>query len=99
VVFKITAYADELLSGHEELSQWPGHVLEMQKNWIGKSEGALVNFKVPAIKKDIEVFTTRIDTIYGATFVVLSVEHPLTAELIAGHPEKEKLLDWIKNNS
>lgn len=93
---KITAYADELLSGHEELSQWPGHVLEMQKNWIGKSEGALVNFKVPAIKKDIEVFTTRIDTIYGATFVVLSVEHPLTAELIAGHPEKEKLLDWIK---
>ena len=93
---KITAYAEELLSGHEKLTNWPEHVLQMQKNWIGKSEGALVNFKVPTINKDIEVFTTRIDTIYGATFLVLSVEHPLTAELIAGHPEKEKLQDWIK---
>ena len=93
---KITAYAEELLSGHEKLTNWPEHVLQMQKNWIGRSEGALVNFKVPALNKDIEVFTTRIDTIYGATFLVLSVEHPLTAELIAGHPEKEKLQDWIK---
>ncbi|HNS05023.1 MAG TPA: leucine--tRNA ligase [Candidatus Saccharicenans sp.] len=93
---KITAYAEELLSGHEKLTNWPEHVLQMQKNWIGRSEGALVNFKVPALNKDIEVFTTRIDTIYGATFLVLSVEHPLTAELIAGHPEKEKLQAWIK---
>lgn len=93
---RITAYAEELLSGHEKLANWPEHVLQMQKNWIGRSEGALVNFKVPAINKDIEVFTTRIDTIYGATFLVLSVEHPLTAELIAGHPEKEQLQTWIK---
>jgi Leucyl-tRNA synthetase len=87
---KITAYAEELLSGHEKLSKWPEHVLQMQKNWIGKSVGALVNFEVPAIKKSIEVFTTRIDTIYGATFLVLSPEHPLTLELISGLPRAKR---------
>jgi leucyl-tRNA synthetase len=92
---KITAYAEELLSGHEKLKKWPGHVLQMQKNWVGKSTGALVNFEVPALKKTIEVFTTRIDTIYGATFLVLSPEHPLAAELVASHPEKEKIKKWM----
>lgn len=92
---KITAYAEELLSGHEKLSKWPEHVLQMQKNWIGKSVGALVNFEVPALKKSIEVFTTRIDTIYGATFLVLSPEHPLATELIANLPDKEKVQEWI----
>jgi leucyl-tRNA synthetase len=94
---KITAYAEELLSGHEKLSKWPEHVLQMQKNWIGKSVGALVNFEVPAIKKSIEVFTTRIDTIYGATFLVLSPEHPLTLELISGLPraKREEVQNWL----
>lgn len=92
---KITAYADELLSGHEQLSRWPEHVLQMQKNWIGRSPGALVNFPVPALNKSIEVFTTRIDTIYGATFLVLSPEHPLAGELVANHPEKESLKEWM----
>jgi len=92
---KITAYAEELLSGHERLSKWPEHVLQMQKNWIGKSTGALVNFEVPALRKTIEVFTTRIDTIYGATFLVLSPEHPLAQELVANHPEKETIKDWM----
>ncbi|MDD8031505.1 MAG: leucine--tRNA ligase [Acidobacteriota bacterium] len=92
---KITDYAEELLSGHQKLKKWPGHVLEMQKNWIGKSTGALVNFEVPALKKNIEIFTTRLDTIYGATFLVLSPEHPLALELIASHPEKEKIKDWM----
>lgn len=92
---KITAYAEELLSGHAQLSRWPEHVLQMQRNWIGKSTGALVNFEVPELKKNIEVFTTRIDTIYGATFLVLSVEHPLAVELIAHHPEKEKIQEWM----
>jgi leucyl-tRNA synthetase len=92
---KITAYAEELLSGHAQLSKWPEHVLQMQRNWIGKSTGALVNFEVPDLQKKIEVFTTRLDTIYGATFLVLSVEHPLATELIAGHPEKDKLQEWI----
>ncbi len=92
---KITAYADELLSGHEQLSRWPEHVLQMQKNWIGRSTGALVNFHVPSLNKAIEVFTTRIDTIYGATFLVLSPEHPLAAELVANHPDRERLKEWM----
>ena len=92
---KITAYAEELLSGHEQLSRWPEHVLQMQKNWIGRSTGALVNFPVPSLSRSIEVFTTRIDTIYGATFLVLSPEHPLAAELVADHPDKEKIRAWM----
>ncbi|MGQ9800122.1 MAG: leucine--tRNA ligase [Candidatus Saccharicenans sp.] len=92
---KITAYAEELLSGHEQLSLWPEHVLQMQKNWIGRSTGALVNFPVPSLNQSIEVFTTRIDTIYGATFLVLSPEHPLAAELVAAHPDKENIRAWM----
>ncbi|HXD75408.1 MAG TPA: leucine--tRNA ligase, partial [Vicinamibacterales bacterium] len=81
--FKITAYADELLAGLETLKEWPDKVVVMQRNWIGRSEGARLKFKVapePGARDsglDIEVFTTRIDTIYGATFVVLAPEHPL----------------------
>jgi leucyl-tRNA synthetase len=71
--FRITAYADDLLNGIDTLTSWPEKVLTMQRNWIGRSEGARVRFD------DIEVFTTRIDTIYGATFVLLAPEHPLVA--------------------
>ena len=72
--FRITAYADDLLQGAEHLSNWPERVLTMQRNWIGRSEGARVRFG------DIDVFTTRIDTIYGATFVLLAPEHPLVGK-------------------
>lgn len=92
---KITAYAEELLSGHEKLSRWPEHVLQMQKNWIGRSEGALIKFPVPSLNQSIEVFTTRIDTIYGATFLVLSPEHPLATELVASHPDKANIRAWM----
>ncbi|MEN6559321.1 MAG: leucine--tRNA ligase [Acidobacteriota bacterium] len=91
---KITAYADELLSGHAALGKWPEHVLQMQKNWIGKSSGAHVRFGLDGTSREIEVFTTRIDTIYGATFLVLSAEHPAVAELIRGPREKE-LGAWV----
>ncbi len=91
---KITAYADELLSGHAALGKWPAHVLEMQKNWIGKSTGAHVRFGLDGAAKTIEVFTTRIDTIYGATFLVVSAEHPIVPDLIAGPREKE-LGAWV----
>jgi leucyl-tRNA synthetase len=67
----------------------------MQKNWIGKSEGAYVDFFVPDLKKSIKVFTTRIDTIYGATFLVLSPEHPLSHQLIADEKDEERLHDWM----
>jgi leucyl-tRNA synthetase len=76
--FRITAYADELLDATAELKQWPEKVLTMQRNWIGRSEGARVQFGLEGDPgTTIEVFTTRIDTIFGATFVLLAPEHPL----------------------
>ena len=78
---RITAYADELLEAAEGLSQWPDKVLTMQRNWIGRSEGAKVRFD------QIEVFTTRIDTIYGAMFVMLGPEHPLVEQFASESPD------------
>jgi leucyl-tRNA synthetase len=72
--FKITHYSDDLLHGMRELGEWPEKVLTMQRNWIGRSEGARVRFAVEG-GSEIEVFTTRIDTIYGANFIVLAPEH------------------------
>jgi leucyl-tRNA synthetase len=78
--FRITAYADELLDNTVNLTGWPDKVLTMQRNWIGRSEGARVTFPVDGDPSTtIEVFTTRIDTIYGATFVLLGPEHPLVS--------------------
>ncbi|MGB7295222.1 MAG: leucine--tRNA ligase, partial [Candidatus Aminicenantales bacterium] len=87
---RITAYAKELLEGHAVLEKWPEYVLLMQKNWIGESEGAHISFPIKGSPQTIEVFTTRIDTIFGATFMLLSPEHPLSRELLAGAPEKER---------
>ena len=91
---KITAYAEELLSGHDDLKEWPEHVLQMQKNWIGRSDGALVNFRLEGSGREIEIFTTRVDTIFGATFLVVSPEHPAVPELIAGQEAGEKQA-WV----
>jgi leucyl-tRNA synthetase len=80
--FRITAYADELLDSLDTLTQWPERVLTMQRNWIGRSEGARVKYPLEGDPSTtIEVFTTRIDTIYGATFVLLAPEHPLVTRL------------------
>jgi leucyl-tRNA synthetase len=79
--FKITAYADELL--HYEGADWPERTVTIQRNWIGRSEGAEILFRVDELDIDIPVFTTRPDTLYGATFFVLAPEHPLV-ERIAG---------------
>jgi leucyl-tRNA synthetase len=79
--FRITAYADDLLDGIDGLTEWPEKVLTMQRNWIGRSEGARVSFPLPDGGDGIEVFTTRIDTIYGATFVMLAPEHRLVSRL------------------
>jgi leucyl-tRNA synthetase len=84
---RITAYADELLEGTERLPEWPEKVLTMQRNWIGRSEGARVRFpleKTAAGEPDsLEVFTTRIDTVFGATFLLLAPEHPLVQQWAA----------------
>src|SRR5439155_1282407 len=80
--FRITQYADELLEGLESLTGWPEKVVVMQRNWIGRSEGARVTFPVAGTDAAIEVFTTRIDTIYGATFVLLAPEHPIVDRFV-----------------
>ena len=77
--FKITHYADDLLQAAEGLSKWPEKVLTMQRNWIGRSDGARVRFPIQGANDSIEVFTTRIDTIFGATFMMLAPEHGLVA--------------------
>jgi leucyl-tRNA synthetase len=95
--FRITQYADELLAGLETLTEWPEKVVVMQRNWIGRSEGARISFPVAsadgrtgdAARGGIEIFTTRIDTIFGATFVLLAPEHPMVDAFAAesGEPE------------
>lgn len=88
--FKITDYTEELLDYTYKLPGWPEKVLVMQRNWIGKSYGAEIAFKVEGDEIEITVFTTRPDTLYGATFMLLAPEHPLAKELIAGtNIEKE----------
>jgi leucyl-tRNA synthetase len=80
--FRITDYADELLADIADLEgKWPERVLTMQRNWIGRSEGTEVDFKLAATGEPIRVFTTRVDTIFGATCVILAPEHPLTERL------------------
>jgi len=88
--FRITAYADELLDATAELQKWPEKVLTMQRNWIGRSEGAKVRFAVVGHPgTTLEVFTTRIDTIHGATFVLLAPEHPQVAALAESAPDPD----------
>ncbi len=82
---RITQYADELLNGIRELEGgWPERVLLMQRNWIGRSEGAEIDFHLEGTGTPLRVFTTRVDTIFGATCVILAPEHPLVAELAGG---------------
>lgn len=100
--FKITEYAQRLLDDLDKLEGWPEKVKVMQKNWIGRSEGASINFPVEGEDKTIRVFTTRPDTIYGATFMALAPEHPMVEELIRGTEHQEELdrfMDKIKRMS
>jgi len=78
--FRITAYAEELLAGLDQLTAWPERVTTMQRNWIGRSEGAEVDFAVEGAGP-VKVFTTRVDTIYGCTYVVLAPDHPMVAQV------------------
>jgi leucyl-tRNA synthetase len=82
---RITEYAEELLTAIKDLEDgWPERVLIMQRNWIGRSEGAEIDFRLEDTGKPIRVFTTRVDTIFGATCIILAPEHPLVAELASG---------------
>lgn len=86
--FKITSYAERLLKDLGKLTEWPERVKTMQSNWIGRSTGVEIDFKIDGSDKTLKCFTTRIDTIYGATFVCLAPEHPMVGELIAGAQNK-----------
>jgi leucyl-tRNA synthetase len=94
--FRITEFADRLLAGLDELPGWPDKVKAMQRNWIGRSPGAEIDFPLAGRPETITVFTTRPDTVHGATFLVLAPEHPLAAKLVEGHPEREEIAAWIE---
>jgi leucyl-tRNA synthetase len=93
--FRITAYADHLLDEMKDV-EWPDRVLAMQRNWIGRSEGAEVLFRVDELDIDIPVFTTRPDTLFGATFFVLAPEHPLVDQLAEESPNGEEIREYVR---
>jgi leucyl-tRNA synthetase len=97
--FKITEYADALLDEMELLESWPERVLTMQRNWIGRSEGARVVFTVEGSGEELPVFTTRPDTLFGATFFVLAPEHHLVAQLVAGTEHEEAALAYVQRTA
>ncbi|MCY4088432.1 MAG: leucine--tRNA ligase [Actinomycetia bacterium] len=94
--FKITDYADRLLDEMALLESWPERVLMMQRNWIGRSEGAEVVFRIDALNAEIPVFTTRPDTLFGATFFVLAPEHPLVGSLVAGTDRADEVARYVQ---
>ncbi len=94
---KTTAYADQLLGDSRKLEGgWPERVLTMQRNWIGKSQGARVRFPIAKSDESIEVFTTRIDTIYGANAVILAPEHPMVGKLLTGVAGAARMLPQVE---
>ena len=97
--FRITDYADALLDEMELLEQWPERVLTMQRNWIGRSHGARVSFRVEGSGEELPVFTTRPDTLFGATFFVLAPEHPLVSSLVAGSEHEAEVLDYVRRTA
>ncbi|HEY9456436.1 MAG TPA: leucine--tRNA ligase [Gaiella sp.] len=97
--FKITEYADALLDETALLESWPEKVLTMQRNWIGRSEGARVVFSVQGSGEELPVFTTRPDTLFGATFFVLAPEHPLATELTAGTEHEDEVASYIRHTA
>ena len=96
--FRITAYAEELLAGCDRLPAWPARVLTMQRNWIGRSIGVEVDFPLAEPLSDlpaIRIFTTRQDTIFGATFMSLAPESPLVERLVKGRPEAQAVREFV----
>jgi leucyl-tRNA synthetase len=94
--FRITDYAEELLQDLNKLARWPDKVLTMQRNWIGKSTGAEIEFPLVGHEGALRIFTTRADTIFGATFVSLAVEHPLAPTLSRGTRQERAVAEFIE---
>ena len=99
-ILRITAYAERLLQGLEKL-EWSDSLKEIQRNWIGRSEGAFIQFKIENHPKTLDIFTTRPDTIYGVSFMVLAPEHQLIEQIVteAQREEVEKYVTYAKNRS
>ncbi|HJX46988.1 MAG TPA: leucine--tRNA ligase, partial [Gaiellaceae bacterium] len=93
--FKTTAYADELLDDLQNI-EWADRIKAMQRNWIGRSEGAEIQFPIAELDEDIAVFTTRPDTLFGATFFVLAPEHPLVEQLVERSPNPGELREYVR---
>jgi leucyl-tRNA synthetase len=93
---RITEYAERLLAGLDGLSEWPDRVKTMQRNWIGRSEGAEIFFRVEALNDPVPVFTTRPDTLYGATFLALAPEHPAVGKLSERSPRGKELAEFVE---
>jgi leucyl-tRNA synthetase len=95
--FRITDYAEQLVEQMQQIETgWPEKVLKRQRDWVGRSEGAYIDFVVRGSDKQIRVFTTRIDTIFGATAIVLATEHPLIRELLEGSSLKNDVLEFVQ---
>ncbi|RLI97125.1 MAG: leucine--tRNA ligase [Candidatus Aenigmatarchaeota archaeon] len=92
--FKITDYADELLKNLDNL-EWPESIKTMQRNWIGRSEGTLIEFPIEGTEDKVEVFTTRPDTLYGVTFMLYAPEHPKVLELVEGTGKEKEVKAFI----
>jgi leucyl-tRNA synthetase len=95
--FKITAYAEELLADLDQLAHWPERVVTMQRNWIGKSLGAEIYFPLAGGGEPVNVFTTRQDTLWGATFMSLAPEHPLALTLSRGTPQEAAVRQFVEH--
>ncbi len=91
--FKITDHADRLLAGLERLAGWPERIKTMQRNWIGRSEGVTFGFEVEHVDATIDVFTTRVDTVFGVTFVAVAPEHPAVAKILAAQPQERATIE------
>ncbi len=96
-LFKITDYADRLLDEMALLESWPERVLTMQRNWIGRSEGGEILFRIEELDEDVPVFTTRPDTLFGATFFVLAPEHPLVELMAERSPNADELRAYARH--
>jgi len=94
-VFRITEYAESLLAGLDDVD-WPESVKNLQRNWIGRSDGSNVEFEIPSINETIRVFTTRPDTLFGATYMVLAPEHPLV-EILTDDKAQETITNYVKS--
>ncbi len=93
--FKITDYADRLLEGLDDLDSWPDRVRTMQRNWIGRSEGVEIDFTIAETGQPLPCFTTRVDTIFGVTYMVMAAEHPMLRELVAGTEQEGTVLGFV----